>query len=811
MSYSQLILSERPYGYWECSSTSNSTAEDLSGFNNDASILNVEVGKKPIIYGPENSFRLNDDSTISITNIYKSFFLGSENKSSSIDFFFSIKDSNTVNHQLLTIGSFLSCYVTSDRIFIRHGNKVASIRVRDWNSSQYVCIIYKNKSVSLNLNNELPVSINLGEEFAFPDSSPPDIVFGPSADPQLPIYLNSIAIYSYQLSPQQIFNRLSWAGYSGKSELLSIANNGEIINPLDNDTMYNFYINLSKEDNLKLGQIDNLTIKNKRLTLNEIAPAVISSTTSSLNYSIDLSGISFGDSTYIDINDISSKINLYSGIVRFQCKFDGLSTDQTILEFGPLLDESNIKFYKTSSNTLALSIISAEGVQSNVLESSDLGSDYSEYFDISLIMLNNKVKILYGENETSFYQISDLNSSAFFRVGNNLDLDEPLTSIIKNFCVSDFEDGETISYDEAGKYMLRFNNSLAVSQKGSWEYSLIFSEKSILSDIYFNFACKNIRVYINGARVFYPGLIPDMIYSSESYMDIKVEIETSDSVNELPYLSDLIIKTYSDCTISSNNGNYSIGPIPTENNAEYVTVAPFEIKNYQVSPLSRPDNLGIKFRRSIPIVPDLEEDLEAASWEYEVNLDTTGACLVINSDNVERNIKVLEFLIKLDDIPAEGEEFCIFDIPGDSISLRYDETGLVATSGFSMYVDASAYVPGTLLDQDELYYVAVVFDSSIGNDILLGTDSTGITGLNASMTGFSINSSEPSNFSQYLEYRLDSIKGRAYISKLDDQALNISDSSANPQEYSRSADDKYFAMKFIPKVKIIQNKWEIVK
>lgn len=811
MSYSQLVLSERPYGYWECSSLVDGKIEDMTPQDNHALISNVEINKKPIIYGADKSVKLTNESLITINNIYKIFYKGSEYKSATIELFFSIKDSSTSEHRILQIGSFLSCYIISDRIFIESGNKKASIRVDDWNSSQYLCIIYKNKSVSISLGKDYQNFINLGDEFSFPDTSPPQLVFGPSADPQLPMYINSIGLYTYQILPNQILGRLSWSDYNGKPELLAIANGSEVISPVQMDTMKNFSIDLSREEILSVGSINNLIINYGKLTMDSIPPVSVSSLLSSLNYSISDSGISFGEGTFSKTSGLYSKLDTSSSILRTQCKFDGLSTKQTISYIGPFIDGSFLHIYKSELNTVSVSLVSKFDTETNILESADIGLDYSEYFNIGVVLENNQVSLIVNGVSTTKYSITELSQNYSILIGNNPDGNSPFTSILKNFCIDDYNPEESVGYEENGRYMISFNNSFNVSQKGTWSYTLPINNKSILSSFYYNFASKNITLLINGVRVFKPGIIPEMIYNVDSEITIDIIMETKDSLNDVPFLSKLLISTYEDCYISSNNGGYSISPVPNSSTDQSSKVNAYEIKDRIISPICRPDNLGIKFKRSIPVVADIDDDLELESWTPTFNMETTGGFLSITNEGVGSGIRVLEFLIKIDELPSEGEEYCIFEVQSLPISLKYSNSGLVTSTGYSLYIDSVQESSGKIFDIDELYYVCVVFDQIVTSGIYLGVGSDGSDGASASMTGFAINNLEIDQLSTYLENRLNSILGRPYLSKKEDNEIRILDSSLSQQEYERSSDGKYFAMNQLPKIKIIQNKWELIK
>lgn len=812
MSYSQLVLADRPYGYWDCAGLSGGDLEDLTGFSNPAVLSNVQTDKKPIIYGPGACVKLTDNSSITIQNIYKVLFSGSENKPVSIDFFFSIEDSSTTAHTLLSIGNLLTCYVVSDKIYIQSGNIRSGLSIPNWDSSQYVCIIYKNNTISLNLNGSKKTSIYLGDDFSLPDLSPPDLVFGPSADPELPLYLNSIAIYTYEMLPGQMLTRLSWAGYDASADSYAVANGGEVINPISSMDMENLSIDLMDRNTLQNGEYSNILIKDDILTLNPIPPVNVESIDTSLNYSIDIEGISFGGGSFIEIKNPSNFFKGYNNIIRQQVKIDGLATDQSILFIGPFIDDSFIQLYKSSSNTIVCSSISSLDVETILAESSDLGADYSEYFNIALTFQDNYGTLIVNDEESSVFDIPGINTTFKLIIGNGIDYDSPLTSKIKNFSIDNYIDGDTVSFDEIGKYCLRFYDSFSVSQTGEWNYRLPIINESISSYVSYNFAAKGIELYVNGSRIIRPGTIPEMIYNSSSSLDIKVLLKTYDSIKDLPVMSELEIKTFDSTYLSSGNGIYSISPIEIDYSESYPKTDPYEIKVKNVSALSRPNNIGINFVRQIEVLPDIDDEPDSEDpWVPEPNIQTSGGSIVINTESSSDYIEVLEFLVRLNSSPADSEEYSILDVLDYAIAITYSDSGLSLTSGYDLYIDGVLASGGETLEENEFYYLCAHFDSPVSSEIYLGISEDSSLGFNGSMGNFVIHNSTPQNISSYVSSRYNAIIGRPILSKVDNNSIEIFDNSSSTQEFVRSTDGKYFAMKHLPKAKIVQNKWETVK
>ena len=162
--------------------------EDISGSNNINYFGSTSLSSKPLAFGTLGSVKLFNNSTLICSNPYKLFISGTENKQASIDFWFAIQKPPSYRHTLISIGSFLKCYVERDRLFIESDGKTASIEVVDWDMQHYVAISYLSRRVDLYLDDRAPVSIILDEGFRFNDAIDsyitPSMVFGPSSAPR---------------------------------------------------------------------------------------------------------------------------------------------------------------------------------------------------------------------------------------------------------------------------------------------------------------------------------------------------------------------------------------------------------------------------------------------------------------------------------------------------------------------------------------------------------------------------------------------------------------------------------------------------
>lgn len=805
MSYSQLIFPETPYGIWELSGNS---PVDLTGRNN-ATHSGCSFGKKPIIYGLDGSTVLNEESTITISNIYKLFLSGSENKEATIEFFFNIPDSDNDEMELLTIGSFARCYIKSDRIYLEANGTNCNILSETWDKTNYVAIIYKKGSLVLKLNDLVEKAITLGETFIFPDSTAPDIIFGPGTE--IPIYLNEIVLYSYAISPEQINKRIELSKFGGNADRIATAISGEIINPQYQSDMEVFSSKISSRDSFESGVYRNIVIEDDYITLQKRLPVSISSGNSEINYTLDINGISFFGESYINLNDISSIFSSTQNVITASLLLDGLSTEQTILEFGPGIDYSSIKLIKSSINKISVIKKSLMGDEEELISSSDLGSDYVSYFNVALIFTYGAIELLVNDLSCGTASISQVTIPLTMYLGNNFNTSLPFTGKIKNFTIDYYDESEPkiFSYGDAGLYTLSLQNTLNVSQKGTWSISYPKIMNSVANTISHNYGSKNSNLIVNGKELFSSSFIPDYDYSNPENINIEAVLKTSDSVSELPILDNIFLIAYETTDVVSSGGKYILSGPPDVDDNPYNNIQPYLLTDIVSNPLDRPMNMGCKFIRNISYLGDILDNPEdGITIEPDKNI-TSGGRIVINSELSTDNIKIIEFLFKLESIPLENQEFTIFSLnESGGPELSVSSTGLIKSGTYDLYIDGVLTNSISNIDINEFYYIAVVFPTSTSKDIYLGINKNLQNLFNGSISNIVINSTSPSNVQSYVNYRYEAMKGRNKITIYDTDPISLSDDSGTAKTYIISSDGSTFSMNELPKIRIIQDSWE---
>lgn len=798
MSYSQLILSESPYGYWDLSSISIAdvysdlyTDEfgvesilDLTPFGNNADPSNAILGEsKGILPNITYASKFDNISSIDITNTYNLFLSGAEQNDATVELFFTIKDSSlTEPHHLVTIGNFLECYVLSDKIFVESQGQKVFISVPTWDNSNYLALVYQNRLLTMYINDRDPVSIQFENSFIFPDSSAPPLSLGPSANANLDMYINALAVYTYPISTEQIQRRLNWSQLLSSQRGYSSIYNSDYFDIFPTSITPIEKIKITSDTNFNNSVLENLYYLDDTLYLK----SVDNLQPTDANYLLDSTGISFTNDCFIQIDnfmDITGGQNL---TIRSQAKIESQTQEQTILQFGPLSGYLYFRLYWASDGTVKASRSNYLDIEEVILESSVV-SDISDYLDIAVNIDNGLLKIYVDGEEIVYGELfSQIDNLSYISIGNMVSGNSPFLGRIKNFTIDKFTEFSDIDFTEVGFYTAKFNNSLGVSQVGRWSFSYTPDVSTVGSLVTFNSASKNVALEVNGSQIYESSIIPSYNNESPQAVTFDAVITTDDSENDIPILNDIFIVLYQDMYISSHQGKYSIETLPPGASDTYPICNPYITREYLVNPISKPNNLGIKF------VPS----------------ETTGAVILKNSDDANDDISDLELIFKIDALPTGSTVYQIIDtdgLVGDGVYI--DSSGLNISGSSSIYLDGLLVSGSTSIMVDEFYHLFINFDTPISSEIYLGVNNSGQNIVMGSMGGIEIYQTSPSNISQYVLNKYNMYCGRIILSKTETQQVTITDNES-PQTYTRTSDGKYFAMNNLPKIKIIENKWQ---
>jgi len=388
-----------------------------------------------------------------------------------------------------------------------------------------------------------------------------------------------------------------------------------------------------------------------------------------------------------------------------------------------------------------------------------------------------------GEELSYQYPFPAISSIPFFTLGNSSSGDTPLLGKIKNFTVDQATDFSQINFTEVGKYTLKLLGDLKVSQSGQWYYSFTPTEPILSSYVTYNTASKNSTVYVNNVQVDSNTIIPDLDYENNDSINIKIELSTDDSENDLAIFSNLYLVLYEDVEIASENALYTISPIPTS--LSEIKIEPYIINTESSSFLSKPDNLGIKF----------------------INQKTTGAIAYPYDDSGLKTIRFIDFVVKLDAIPTT-ETFTIIDTPSSiNKKLTYTSGGLQKTGSFTLYVDGVLSNSNTQLKDKDFYHIALDFGTTQPDSIFIGSDRSGLNGMSGSIGELTINEDIPSSIPIYLDLKNQALIGRVKILCEEDDEISLLDNESPVQSVTIDQ-GKYFEMTTLPKIKAIENRWQ---
>lgn len=360
MSYSELIVSDSPIGYWELNSFNPTNVNIMSASTSTwASQTSASTtGIKSIIAGVNGGTSLNSASSIVIVPNY-TYALKNNNQNIplTMELWFTTINSSSQQYSLISPYSTSSlvyaftCYIKNDKLWLESNGQYDYIAIPNFDDHQYLNISILNGTITANLNNIYRLSVknsNLSkydfEQFRI----------GPG-NSDGPLFVNSFAIYKYILTSQQISKRLYYANYiNGVNELYS--RDGFSYFTGNQATRSLSPYNLISPDFLQFSFNKNISTDNNKIYLRKVPnfQVTTTSTTASSLYSLSASGIKLNSSTdgssYIDLSQYMYNFtNDYSSI---RMQIDVSSTDA-----GNLINFYGFDDYKS----LAAEIIQSGG------------------------------------------------------------------------------------------------------------------------------------------------------------------------------------------------------------------------------------------------------------------------------------------------------------------------------------------------------------------------------------------------------------------------------------------------------------------
>lgn len=599
------------------------------------------------------------------------------------------------------------------------------------------------------------------------EKSPVSSTWSETLEDSDPLFISSIGLYSHDIGDQRRLDRFLYASFDN-DDLMAIEYGADRFSLNYSTALSESEINVISSENVLNSSLNNIVYGETSLSTPLLSTENVDIGTSGGDVVLNRKGIKFSGSAFLPLTQVNNYLNPVSSTIRMQTLFETTSGDGTALLIGGVLSSYGVALQKIS-NKLRLVLISDPLENIQVLcETTTLSNGLK---NIAINLNNRMISLKVDSQEFLDIEIPAISSSGGLVVGNLPENSNAYPDYIRNFSVDELTDFSNIDWVRTGRYMLRFNGSLNVSQRSDFQYSspeMIPASNSIVS---FNTSAQN-EVYINEKFVKDVSNIPIFNYSDPEPVNISVIMETSNSARDRKSLNNFYISTYNSDSILSSLSSFSL-------NKNYLQNAPYITNTVSSNVLSHDDNLGIKFDKTI----------------------SSGCRIVANNSSTS---ELLEIVFKINSLPNSGEKYTIFDLDEvTNTGLKYSNQGLIKSGSFTTYLDGELVnnIEDSEITIGEFYHLLVLFDSPNSLDICLGSDKNIQDVLDGTIGKINIYTTAPQNITDFAEQKFLDLIGVPFKS-LSGGTASVSDTSAS-QEYIRDSLGEYYQMKNLPKVKIV--------
>ena len=747
-SYDQDILS---FGVEDISSRANHGAFILGSPNfldilplatlssTDVQLAGCKIGTNSLIAIPNLPILTDPISS------YKIFYTGTENLKFTSEFWLGF-DTNPYGDNIIfsvvyNTAIIANAYINNDRLYftVNGKDKVTNSdlsyttyqQVKSWDSQNHIIVCYSNKSIYTVINGIKGNQVVLPDNFIFSNSyvSADNFYYhiGPASSDFI---INDLAFYDYELSNNSIKSHIAWGLYDSSPQTQSKTSDSFFFDIKQSKSMVSFDKDFSDPKKYAEGVSNNLIIDSSGITLNQM-PSLSKAGSGALSTSY---GLSVTNSASALFNNASKYFPLTKMSILGQINWtQNIGSDESvILAINNVGNGGWVYLGQSTDNKLTLYYYSQSSVSPFDYTKTILAqvptaiSTTGSTYNFGLSINSNKATIYISTPSGTTYSTTN-NFPTYFNPQYDLYFGNayssattlPLSGYIAN--VSLFADEiDPISYSNYGSFdstTITFNSTLAISQKGTWTYSVPASFISNIvgsrvvwdsgtSDDVANSLTKYVKfdMSLDYGNTWYQikngsPATKFIDSASLSYGDIILKatiFNTDSSYIDQPRIEKLNISLYKDLSIKSDAGAFILSP----RMGNYVSDT-YSIKKNFFNILSRTDNFGIKLAK----------------------VNDQNSLAMITPGSYSSMYQTIDFWFRPEATSTYSIQ-TILDTMSQSGTLYYDPSdNSVYQNGFSnVYINGTDISSGKSVTLGESYHIVCVYSNPSYSPIYLGGD-----------------------------------------------------------------------------------------
>ena len=719
MAYRESIISESPISFWPLDDDSSlGVIKEATGKGTDGSYAGSIFDKSiPLVANGKYGTRLlnstsrlhfplpgasGSGTTWENAHIWS---IGKEKQSFSVELYIKANNSDTtIDSEVVVFGktspSIYGIYLLGNKIYFKpdpNSDYKVSYQVPDWNRRFHIVASYTSSEIRLIINGTDVVSKKYEGTFQFSDNPGHMTSYGSAY-----LYtVDAVAIYKYAMGQVNAVDHTYLSRktltkntyYSKNSQVYYLPNNDECLiaskfyNNWTDFTLNNIVLNSSGQPTLRY--INDQEVSG--------SGSITFSTVSSR------SSATLGASQYLDISSITSLSGRGTAIsVSFY--YNSASAYGAILSAEDINGARGLTCYTDASKLY----ITAYG---STTEVTGLATGWHEI----LVDNNSSGTSVYLDGVLKHNSITSMRIIDRCYIGQAVGLftTSPISWVAVKANTSDVELTDYTLYGELTDFTLKLNGNLKWSQKGSAEGLIYVPEVDYHGSLaFYTASSENVSVTYNGGLAWpKEATMPTLLDNDSNQVNIynvKVDIQTSDSKEDLPILFELGLYTYTQ----------GLKRVIAENSNEQATIVNIDdaiIYDNNLEMLDRLDRCGIRLAgNSYLTIPSQSKNTD---------------------QNEVGGTKSISIIFKLNEA-LTGTKYIL---KSGTKALYWDGTAWQYPGFNNIYINGQSGVNATAMT-DDWVHVILTSTSKIdaGTAIYVGADNTGANQTDITLGAFAM-------------------------------------------------------------------------